>query len=283
MAFKDILLSLNTYPDAAPTAAADYAARLAKRLGAQLSAVVWELKLQRVGAFPFVADALLDLPALLTEEMQKSAAQARRLTQAIEAAGKREGVPVRCETVACAPTEIPDRLVQRARLHDITVMPILPDEDVGPMHAEHAVFASGRPVLLVPEGSFESEASFARVVVAWDHSRPSTRALGDAMPLIAAAADVQAVTVTNEKPLSAPVAGDALVRHLETHGVTLHPVAVDAAGRAIGPALSDYVHAANADLLVMGAFGHSRLQEFVVGGATRSVLHAPPCPVLLSH
>ena len=283
MAYKDLLLSLTTYPDATPDAVADYAARLAKQFGAQVSAVAWELKLQRVGAFPFVADALLDLPGLMTAEMQKSAAHARRLAEVFEAAVKREGVTGRCEAVACPPAEIPDRLARRARLHDLTVVPILASDEVGPMYAEHAVFGSGRPVLIVPEASLGGAGSFDHVVVAWDHSRPAARALADAMPLLEAAADVHVVTVANEKPLPAPMDGEALVRHLSAHGVNAIPVAVDAAGRPIGAALGDYVRSVGADLLVMGAYGHSRVQQFILGGATRTILHAPPVPVLLSH
>jgi len=107
--------------------------------------------------------------------------------------------------------------------------------------------------------------------------------LSDAMPLLEAAADVHVMTVTNEKPLSAPMDGEALVRHLSAHGVNAIPVAVDAAGRPIGKALQDYVGSVSADLLVMGAYGHSRVQQFILGGATRTILHAPPIPVLLSH
>ena len=283
MTYKDILLSLTTHPQTTPDAAVDYVARLAKGCGAQLSAVAWELKLQRPGPFPFIADAVLDLSGLMRGEMQKSAGNARHLAEAFEAATKREGVTGRYETASCPPAEIPQRLSRRARLHDLTVVPFVAGVDECAVYAEHAVFGSGRPVLIVPESSLGGTGSFGHVVVGWDHSRPAARALADAMPLLEAASDVHVVTVTNEKPLPAPLDGEAVLRHLSAHGVNAIPVAVDAAGRSIGKAMQDYVGSVGADLLVMGAYGHSRVQQFILGGATRTILPAPPIPVLLSH
>ena len=74
-----------------------------------------------------------------------------------------------------------------------------------------------------------------------------------------------------------------LSKYLERHGIIAKSDCVDAAGRRIGEILNSYLTSDHADLLVMGAYGHSRLREFILGGATRSMLLKPPLPVLLSH
>ena len=91
------------------------------------------------------------------------------------------------------------------------------------------------------------------------------------------------VTVTNEKRIDSNRSGEELAKHLAFHGATVTLDTIDAAGRSIGEVLESYVQSARADLLVMGAYGHSRLREFVLGGATRSILSRPPLPALLSH
>jgi len=74
-----------------------------------------------------------------------------------------------------------------------------------------------------------------------------------------------------------------LAKHVARHGANVVLDIVDAAGRAIGDVLESYVSSRNADLLVMGAYGHSRVREFVLGGATRSMISKPPLPILFSH
>jgi len=121
------------------------------------------------------------------------------------------------------------------------------------------------------------------VVVAWDFSRPAARAVADALPLLEKAKQVYVVTVSNEKAIESRRSGTELAKHLKRHGVDAVLDTVDAAGRGIGDILKSYVTSRSADLLVMGAYGHSRIREFILGGATKSMLSRPPVPVFLSH
>ena len=89
--------------------------------------------------------------------------------------------------------------------------------------------------------------------------------------------------MTNEKDLNSGVSGAELVKHLQCHGVNTVLEAIDADNRSIGEVLRNSVESKNADLLVMGAFGHSRIRDFVLGGATKSMIAQPPVPILLSH
>lgn len=146
------------------------------------------------------------------------------------------------------------------------------------------MFESGRPVLLLPEGtSRELSTSFDTIVVAWDHSRPATRAVADALPLLKAAKRVHVVTVVDEKRLAKPRSGVELSKHLARHGVEVAFEEVHAKGRPIGDTLEAYSVERKADLLVMGAYGHSRVREFILGGATNSVLTRPFTWTLVSH
>jgi nucleotide-binding universal stress UspA family protein len=150
--------------------------------------------------------------------------------------------------------------------------------------AECVIFGSGRPTIVLPETpKIRRPLSLDVVGVAWDFSRPAARAIADAMPILERAKTVRVVTVTQEKGIDTKRSGAELMRHLAFHGIETVVEEEEAAGRSIGQALEDYTIAHDFDLLVMGAYGHSRLRDFVLGGATKAVIAHPPLPVLLSH
>jgi nucleotide-binding universal stress UspA family protein len=91
------------------------------------------------------------------------------------------------------------------------------------------------------------------------------------------------VTMTNMKSMESKASGDALAKNLAHHGVRVDLEIVNVDGRAMGDALLHYVATHGGDLLVMGAYGHSRLRETVFGGTTRSLLERSPTPILLAH
>lgn len=147
--------------------------------------------------------------------------------------------------------------------------------------AESMILASGRPSLLVPDGWPAGEPA-RRVVVGWNGGREATRAIADAMPFLAAADSVRLVVVQDARTraLFGEDPGADMAAHLARHGV---PVIVDQYEDAdAGVALLRQGEAVDADLLVMGAMGRSRISEFVFGGATRTVLDNARLPVLLS-
>jgi nucleotide-binding universal stress UspA family protein len=121
------------------------------------------------------------------------------------------------------------------------------------------------------------------IVIAWDGSRSAARAVADSLHVIEQAKKVRVLTVLSEKDLGSESPAGELSKYLERRGIDATPEFIDAAGRRIGEILSPYVTANQADLLVMGAYGHSRLREFILGGATRSMLISPPLPILLSN
>ena len=119
----------------------------------------------------------------------------------------------------------------------------------------------------------------------WLHgiSARGARAIADAIPVLEKVKEVRIVTVANEKVLDTKHSGEELAKNLSRHGIDVILENVDAAGRSIGEVLETHAASCSADLLVMGAYGHSRLREFILGGATQSMLSKPPVPILFSH
>ncbi len=144
--------------------------------------------------------------------------------------------------------------------------------------------AVGRPVLVVPyAGRFE--ACGRRVLVAWNASRAATRAVNDAMPLLAGAETVTVLCVDPDEDRRAhgDVPGADVAVHLARHGVKARVESTASGGIGVGNAVLSRASDIGADLLVMGAYGHTRVRELLLGGATRTILESMTVPVLLSH
>ena len=143
---------------------------------------------------------------------------------------------------------------------------------------EAALFESGRPVLMVP---LEATATVAtRAFVAWNDSAPSARAVAAAMPMLRQAESVEVVVVRDAGVEADP---EALRGYLSRHGLSPSFKQLEPDYRPLGEQLLDEAKAGEADLLVMGAYGHSRLRELVLGGVTRQILALADISVLMAH
>jgi nucleotide-binding universal stress UspA family protein len=150
--------------------------------------------------------------------------------------------------------------------------------------APRILMETGRPVLLVPRaGRFTSCGRLA--VIGWNSTREAARAAFDAVPMLmhAEAVHVTWVDVAKTGTQAGSLPGAELARALSRHGVTAVAETVPAGGATSGQALLGHAADLGADLLVMGAYGHTRLREFVFGGATRHILQGMTVPVLMSH
>jgi nucleotide-binding universal stress UspA family protein len=144
--------------------------------------------------------------------------------------------------------------------------------------ARDLVFDSASPVLAFPDEAKPDAPR--RVLVAWNGSREAACAVRDALPLLKAAETVDVIVV--DPPAGRPIGVD-LGRFLGRHGIKVEVRERLSDGAAIGTLLLEEARTSGAELLVMGAYGHSRLREWVLGGATEETLDAPSIPVLLSH
>jgi nucleotide-binding universal stress UspA family protein len=282
MAFRDVLLQLRSYPDPTPTTAIDEAVHFSKLLGAGISALTFEIRMNVPGNA--LARRVLDIPAMIANERGNSVRNSRDLLAAFGAAATSAGLHHHHTVDRCTAPEIPDIVTEYARLHDLTILPIEEEAAFQEGVAQCVIFGSGRPVLLLPTGPKPARpVRLDTVGVAWDFSRPAARALADALPLLLTAKSVRVVTVTNEKTIETRRSASQLARNLAAHDIEAVIENYDAAGLSIGGALKKYAAAHNLDLLVMGAYGHSRLRDFVQGGATKSMIDSPPLPIFLSH
>lgn len=148
--------------------------------------------------------------------------------------------------------------------------------------ADRLVVESGRPVLILPNGPPRQAGLGRRVLVAWNGRRESARAAFDALPMLAHASATRVVRVTQED--AEPMAPDEdICTALRRHGVKCDKTVEVAAQGGVGATLMAQAKDFDADLMVMGCYGHSRLREFVFGGASRHMLQKMAVPLLMSH
>jgi nucleotide-binding universal stress UspA family protein len=170
-----------------------------------------------------------------------------------------------------------------ARYADLTVVgqQSVPDTDRSEeSFADLLVMRSGRPVLVVPHVGARKPIG-KRIVVGWNASREAARAVGDAMPVLEKSNNVDILAIEPEGIGDLP--GADIAQHLARHGISAEAKRSVANKIDTGDVLLNFVADSGADLVVMGAYGHSRVREIVMGGVTRHMLEHMTVPVLMSH
>lgn len=235
---------------------------LAGAQGARLTLLAYQVE-----TAPLLGWGAADLP--LAEPVESTALHA-----AAEAEAARAGVALEIAPPRSFAYGIGETLADWARVRDLTVLGTQGGAGAGRrLLWRAAVFDSGRPVLLVPEGSAAAQPK--RAVIAWDASRAAVRAANDALPLL---------SVTDDKAFRPGQSAVEMTRHLARHGVAASFLEIRRDGRPVSAAIADAVRDHGGDLLVMGAHAHSGLREIVLGSATGAAFAgALPVPVLLSY
>jgi nucleotide-binding universal stress UspA family protein len=284
MAIKNILIHLS--PDGRSPARQDLAVGFAREHEARLTAL-YTMPVPRI---PGYSQSIIP-DHVLAEQRRLAGEAAEAAKAAFVAATERDGVRSEWRLVEGAPGA---ELALHARYCDVAIVGQEQPEAGSDFFSltEALAFGSGRPVITVPyAGAFKTIGE--RVLVAWDATREATRALHDAMPILAGASEVVVYRVN--PPERGHIPGADIAAHLAQHGVkaeahqTVSRIPADETAvigrRSIGvgdlllSAASDF----GADLLVMGAYGHSRIRELVLGGTTRYILQHMTIPVLMSH
>lgn len=277
MAIKDILVHVDNARSMPGRVRA--AAELARRHDAHLTG----LYVVEIPVLPSYADA--QIPKAIFD------AQRAVLMSAATAAGRefsdiadRSGVKSEWRCVEDRPI---DALSLHARYTDLLVVGQADPDDpecASRGLADHLALASGRPVLVVPVGG-ASDTIGDNVVVAWNAQREAVRAVSDAMPLLETAKRVSVVTINAESddPENAGIPAADIGLHLARHGIETQTKSLFGAPAAIGELLLDTARGESADLLVMGAYGHARLREILLGGVTAHVIAHTDIPTLLAH
>jgi nucleotide-binding universal stress UspA family protein len=270
VSYKTILVHLDDRPRRAERLALAFT--LAARFEAHLVAL-FALEATRIPSY-----ALAEAGPLVEEIQARRRAEAARAAEAEfrqaerRAAGKAEWRVSSADAVAA--------LRLNARYADLVVAG-QPENPAGQALAAELVLGAGRPVLFVPYAGRFADAG-KRVLVAWNASREAARAIADALPVLARADAVEVVAFEPGGDHGA-IPGADIAHYLARHGVKASASRDVAPDLDIGARILSRAADSAADLIVMGAYGRSRLRELVLGGATRALLDAMTVPVLMAH
>ena len=274
----NLFLPLATYPDPVDEVHLTTAVDVAVHLGATITAAGVEVDIPDVkNKF---AEAILNLSEQIRAAERASSGHAARLMQKLADIAGGAGIAVSADRIRAKLAFLDDAIVRHAHFHDLVVLPAPPGEVTAKATAETVIFGSGRPVLLLPGGG-AAPPKLGTVVFATDFSRVATRAMFDALPFITRATKIEAVTAVDEKDVSHGNRA-ALAAFFARQGLAAEILQIESRGKDLGMVLQDHLDQLGGGLLVMGAFGHSRMRDFVLGGVTRSVLADLRHPVLMS-
>jgi nucleotide-binding universal stress UspA family protein len=273
MTYQDILVHVRPYGSIEPV-------EVALRLGGRFDARVTGLyPLEDVAHFRQI---LTEKSAPLQGLIERDYAAAAQSEERIRALAQREGVDF--DWSACE-GEAADLIAIAGRLQDLVVVGKTEPEEGWGVIERMVTVPTGRPILVVPStGPFLDTGKC--VLVAWNGSAQAADAVVRGMPFLSEADRVVVLTGSEEREKLPSVKFRPLldvVAYLKRHGVEAEVRTTDAAGTGAGKAILDAARDVKADLVVMGAFGRSRLREWVLGGATRTVLDYMDVPVLMAH
>jgi len=277
MSFKDIIVYVDGTEAAKKRVA--FAVALAKEQDAYLIGVAFAptVLLPLYGADVGFAD--------MSGVLQDVKAQGEAALEGFKACAAAAGVRAEDRLMQGMSEEFPHDLAYLARQVDLTIFGQPRDGD--PLIGQYALlerclFASGRPVMIVPAAPAEL-ALEGTVVVAWDGSAEAARAFNDALTFLKRAKRVVLlVGVTDGAAEKGEPPVDDMVAHLKRHGVTVEVMRVTSEGD-VGRLLLSKAKDAGADMIVMGAFHHSRWREFILGGVTLTMLEEATIPLFMAH
>jgi nucleotide-binding universal stress UspA family protein len=220
----------------------------------------------------------------IESQRAESSAAARTAIARFEAAAKRAGISAESRIISSSISGAADQLGQIARRFDLAIVgqPGRDDSTAEDIVDEGVLFESGRPVIFVPFIQKQG-LKLDRIMVCWDGSRAATRAIADAMPFLEIAKQIEIVMIAAKGFKADEAPGTDLAKHLARHALRVELKRITAPNIDIAAMMLSHAADSEADMIVMGGYGHSRLREFVLGGATRGVLEAMTVPTLMSH
>ena len=274
-----ILVPVHTYPDGNADTIARHVAAMARHLNADVHALV--LNADFPPAANVLGNMLLDMPSLIGGAKAKCRERGVAVIRAIETELGQLGIPLRTTQTECFPGAVGDTVTRFALYHDFALVGISASDATMQATAEAVIFGSGKPTLLVPENA--PAPNFEHIMIAWDGSRFAARAVTDARYFLQRAQTVTIASVTDEKVFPDDDLGNRLAEYLARHDIKATVTLVQRRGRPIAGALQENARDIGAGMLVMGGFAHSRMRDFVLGGATGGVLKDLRIAVLLSH
>ena len=276
---KQAFLPLVTYPDANADAVAGNAVAVAAHLKADLHVAALTAQIREVSSV--LSRRLLKVPHLVTEAEALSRSRGEHLLAKVQEAAARKKVELTTGELSASVPLLGESAAAEARYFDVALLGWEAGNPTSKAIVEGVIFGSGRPVILLPDGAAVD--TIDHIAIAWDGSRVAARALADAALLFDQVTRISVLTVVDEKPLKQHDIAERLADGLRKRGLAAEGFSISAEDCPIGTSLQEHALERGARLLVMGGYGHSRVRDFVLGGATKDVLRDLQLPVLVSH
>jgi nucleotide-binding universal stress UspA family protein len=275
---KDIILNIEL--DKSRDSVRDYAISIAEAFDSHIAGVAF------ADGSSIPSFLMPDFPShVLAGIIAEQERAARDAIARFDAATKRSLVSAEPRLITQSEFGPPSAFSAMARRFDLSVV-MQSDGDQGPNNdvlIETTLFDSGRPLMIVPYIQKDG-LKLDRVVCCWDGSRAAARAINDALSFLKRARAVELFIIANEKTAGErEIRGTEIGNHLARHGIKVKVEMVPAADIDVASAILSHVSDCSASMIVMGGYGHSRLREFVLGGATREILATMTVPVFMSH
>jgi nucleotide-binding universal stress UspA family protein len=258
----------------------DGAVSLAVARAAHLDAVSIGYETANVG---LAIDGGAAVAAVFELERERALARANAALAVFETEARNAGISYGLKALTDLPVEAAATVGASARLYDLTIV-LQPEADRDTYDntmPQEILFQSGSPVLFIPT-THRGPLELKRIGIAWDGSRLAARAVRDAAPFLTRAQAITIISI-NEPQESANASAAALTAHLARHSLTARTERASADHGDIQPAILAIAADTGLDLIVMGGYGHSRLQERILGGVTRGMLQSMTVPTLMSH
>lgn len=226
------------------------------------------------------------LPAeFIADAREQAIGDAKRSAAAFEAAAAAAGISSESRLVESVGTSGFGDIVRQCALADMVVIGQQNPDRSEPMREaliEAVLFQAGVPTLIVPHAG-PSSLGTAKAIVAWDGRATAARAAREALPLLALTDSVIVAIVTEGKVAPGDAPGAEIATYLARHGLNVTVRPVPNVHKDVAGTLLSFAAEEGADFLVMGAYGHGRLREFILGGVTRGILDGMTLPVIMSH
>jgi nucleotide-binding universal stress UspA family protein len=279
--FRNILLHVPSERPARPVIDLAVALTLARRARLDAIAIGYE-SMSSIGMVVGAGGAAV--AAAIGAEQERALERANAAIAVFEAEARLAKICYGTQAIAAIPADAEQSIGALARLYDLTIV-LQPDSSFSShdnIIPQGVLFNCGGPMLMVPyihKGSLDGR----HVGIAWDGSRLAARALRDALPFLTAAQAVTVIAVNEDRGDMGETSSDQIVSHLARRGIEARVERLSADRGNVQGTILSVAADGNIGLLVMGGFGHSRLQERILGGVTRGMFESMTVPVLMSH
>lgn len=275
MAYKNLLVQLDDRKSCAGRVAA--AIGLAQTHSAHLTGLYVAADITIPGGL--VGEVTPEFVHMLKERRQDAMDGAKK---GFDDVVSKAGLSADCRTDHSLGGRISSIVARHARYADMVILGQPENDGHETGNVEDVIMASGRPALVVPYiGAHETIGR--RPMIAWDGGREAARAVNDALPMLEKAETVRVIAVNPDSGDHGPEPGADIALHLARHGLKVEIQHLEVHGMSIADSILSRMADQDIDLLVMGAYGHSRVREWVLGGTTRQIFAQMTVPVLMSH